>query len=257
MTITSADIRARLVERYAFKDGWITMAEVTPPKCSRRFDLVAIMGWQSRGHVAMGFEIKVARSDWLRELAEPAKAEPLVNLCSRWWIVAPPGVVEVAELPPAWGLLVVHPDQIRAAKQAPELNPSPWPDAVWRCMLLRCATRESRTPDELTQARSAGHREGYELAKEHSKHDAESWKERWQEMRDLIDQAERATGVDLSRFTDFPALGEAMRLIQSTGSRTWTIDRLEKQAAELREAAEAMVRAATSLRAPATQAVPA
>ena len=44
MTITAADIRARLVEKYAFKDGWITMAEVTPPKCSRRFALPMNLG---------------------------------------------------------------------------------------------------------------------------------------------------------------------------------------------------------------------
>ncbi len=183
---TSADIRARLIEKYPFKDGWITMAEVTPPKCQRRFDLIAIMGWQSRGHVAMGFEIKVARSDWLRELAEPAKADPLVTLCSRWWIAAPPGVVEVSELPPAWGLLVVHPEQIRTVKQAPELDPEAWPDAVWRCMLLRCATREIRSPDELDQARNKGWAEGRQSALNETKADSSHAEKRADELQQII-----------------------------------------------------------------------
>lgn len=124
MTVTSGDVKARLRERYQLADGWITMDEVTPPKCSRRFDLIAIMGWQSRGHEVMGFEVKVSRSDWLSELKDPAKAEPLVRLCSRWWIAAPPDVVKADELPPSWGLLVIHPEQIRTAKQAPTLVPA-------------------------------------------------------------------------------------------------------------------------------------
>lgn len=250
MTITAADIRARLVEKYAFKDGWITMAEVTPPKCSRRFDLIAIMGWQSRGHVAMGFEIKVSRGDWLRELAEPAKAEPLVSLCSRWWIVAPPGVVEVAELPPAWGLLVVHPEQIRTGKQAPELDPAPWSDAVWRCMLLRCATRESRSPDEIEKAKGDGWRDGYKQGKDAAAKDVEFAEKALEEARATMREVEQATGVQFHWLRNFPALGEALRLIQSDG-RDWQAKRLAQQAEELRKTAERMDQAAAALRAPA------
>lgn len=249
MTVTAADIRARLIEKYAFKDGWITMAEVTPPKCSRRFDLIAIMGWQSRGHEAMGFEIKVARSDWLRELAEPAKAEPLVSLCSRWWIAAPPGVVEVAELPPSWGLLVIHPEQIRTGKQAPQLDPSPWSDAVWRCMLLRCATRERHAPDELAQARGEGWKEGHKVGLESAQRDASHAERRATELQQIITEAEQATGVPFNWLRNMPALGEAYRLCQSDG-RSWQAERLASQAKELRETAERMEQAAEALREP-------
>lgn len=245
--LTAEDVKRRLRERYPLQDGWITMAEVTPPKTQRRFDLVAIMGWQSRGHEVLGFEVKVSRSDWLAELKDPAKADPLVRLCSRWWIAAPPNVVWAEELPPAWGLLVIHPEQIRAAKQAPQLNPDPWTDAVWRCMMLRQATRESRTADELELARQEGARMQFERSKENAEREQERAAERERGLRELIEKAGQATGVHLSKWTDFPALGEAMQLIRGAG-RAMTIDRLERDARTLRETAVRMRLAARSIR---------
>jgi len=61
--------------------------------------------WPSRGLELHGVEIKVSRSDWRREAADPAKAEAVARYCDRWWIHTAPGVVgDVSELPPAWGL---------------------------------------------------------------------------------------------------------------------------------------------------------
>lgn len=246
--VTAADIKRRLCEKYPLADGWITMAEVTPPKTSRRFDLVAIMGWQSRGHEVMGFEVKVARSDWLRELAAPAKAEPLVRLCSRWWIAAPPGVVNVDELPPSWGLLVIHPEQIRTAKQAPTLEPASWPDSVWRCMMLRLANREAATPDDLAAARAEGARESRDASENAWRRQVEHEHERVAELEAIIHEAEKATGVQLRRWANFPALGEAMAFLRE-GDKGRMADKLERQAHELRTAAVAMRRAARAVKA--------
>jgi hypothetical protein len=228
MSVTALELRRRLLERYLLKDGWITMAEVTPPKCSRRFDMVAIQGWGSRGHQAMGFELKISRSDWLRELAEPAKAEPLVSLVTGWWIVAPPGIVKENELPPSWGLLVVHPEQIRTGKQAPQLEPAPWSDAVWRCMLLRCATREASTASELEEARAEGN------AKRQQERDAKELAD----LQEVVKKAQAATGVKLTSWTDYPALGAAMKALQGDATLAYALDReataLEKLAANMR-----------------------
>lgn len=54
-----------------------------------------------------GFEVKVSRSDWLRELRTGGlKSEAWRSVCHYWWVVAPPGVVREGELPDGWGLLV-------------------------------------------------------------------------------------------------------------------------------------------------------
>lgn len=245
--ITAHDIKQRLREKYPLAEGWITMDEVTPPKTQRRFDMVSIMGWGSRGHEVLGFEIKISRSDWLRELKEPAKAEPLVSLCTRWWIVAPPGVVEAAELPPAWGLLVIHPEQIRTGKQAPTLEPPAWSDAVWRCMLLRQATRTNREPTEQDKALAEKWRAGFDAGKKQAEDDAAWDKKRVEELEGIIRQAEEVTGVQLMRWADFPALGKAMSVLRD-GSRQSMASDLERRSEAVRRAGIQMRRAARELR---------
>lgn len=55
-----------------------------------------------------GYEVKISRSDWLREhRTEGRKSLPWRQHCSHWWIVVPDvGVVRREELPDGWGLLV-------------------------------------------------------------------------------------------------------------------------------------------------------
>jgi hypothetical protein len=50
-------------------------------------------------------EIKVDRGDWKRELADPKKAEDAAKVADRFSIVAPRGVVELAEVPATWGYI--------------------------------------------------------------------------------------------------------------------------------------------------------
>jgi hypothetical protein len=98
------------------RDGEILITEVQAPGSQRRADLVRVGMWQSRGTGIDVHEIKVSRSDWLRELADPAKAEAWWPYCNRFWITAPPGVVEAGELPEGWGLLELPPGARRRFK---------------------------------------------------------------------------------------------------------------------------------------------
>lgn len=82
---------------------------------TRSFDAVAIALWPSRHLELTIFEVKVSRSDWLRELkANPNggttlddKAGHALELADRFVVVAPAGIVRLDELPPGWGLLEV------------------------------------------------------------------------------------------------------------------------------------------------------
>ena len=75
---------------------------------TRTFDGVAISLWPSRGYAIDVFEVKVSRSDWMRELKDPAKSEAAWEIGDRFWICATAGVVDAAELPPGWGLIEAH-----------------------------------------------------------------------------------------------------------------------------------------------------
>jgi hypothetical protein len=72
---------------------------------------MAVDVWKSAGLPVHGFEVKTSRADWLRELADPTKAQVFMDVVDFWWLVAAPGVAFRDELPPGWGMLVVDEKQ--------------------------------------------------------------------------------------------------------------------------------------------------
>lgn len=106
---SAATILAALQRHYrkpgTERDGEVLIAEAQAPGSARRADLVRVGMWASRGLGIDVHEIKTSRSDWRRELDDPAKAEAWWPYCNRFWVVAPPGVVQAAELPEGWGLM--------------------------------------------------------------------------------------------------------------------------------------------------------
>lgn len=125
--ITSADVRAALVLRYPAQSHAL-MFEVAPRTGggTRYADAVAVGLWSSHGHRIEGFEVKVSRADWLNELKQPEKSEPVMRYCNHWWLVCPKGVATTDELPDNWGLLELQDNgTLRVKVQAKKLEPVP------------------------------------------------------------------------------------------------------------------------------------
>lgn len=103
-----------------------------------------------------GMEVKTRRSDWLRELKDPAKAEAFRPYCHRWWLVTSgPEVATKAELPAGWGLLTAGLRGIRCVVTAPRMDPAPVPRQM-QVTLLRAAARTAvRRAVLLTHTRHA------------------------------------------------------------------------------------------------------
>lgn len=75
--------------------------------------------WPSRGLDLLGFEVKVSRSDWLRELKNPEKAEETIYQFDQWYVVIGDArIVVPGELPKGWGLIVPHAGGLRVAVEA-------------------------------------------------------------------------------------------------------------------------------------------
>jgi hypothetical protein len=147
---------------------------------NRTLDAVAIALWPSRGLTIDGFEVKVSRSDWQRELAQPDKAEDACKLVDRFSIVAPRGVVLDGELPATWGLLEVAGKRLVTTKAAPSLRP-PVParlSTISRDFLvgilrsIPAAVPRVTAEGELRAAERKGHDEGYKASQE-QRQDAE------------------------------------------------------------------------------------
>lgn len=91
---------------------------------TRTADAIAMSLWPSRGLELIGFELKISREDWLRELKNPSKADEVAVYCDRWYIVASSNdIVKKEELPPTWGLLVATDRGISMKVEASKLEP--------------------------------------------------------------------------------------------------------------------------------------
>jgi hypothetical protein len=111
----------------------------------RTADFIAVDTWESKGRRIHGHEVKVSRSDWLHELADPEKAEAWQRFVHHWWLVVPDAsIVRPGELPEGWGLLAFRGASLHAVRRAPLLEPKPLPTPVWVSLLRSTAKTAER-----------------------------------------------------------------------------------------------------------------
>lgn len=112
----------------------------------RTADFIAVDTWKSGRFDLHGHEVKVSRSDWLRELKDPEKAAEFTPYMNRWWVVVPDSsIVKPGELPAAWGLLVLAGGLLEVARHAPRQDAEPIPQtrlvALMRAVQSTAASR--------------------------------------------------------------------------------------------------------------------
>ena len=112
---------------------------------SRRADAIAVSTYESKGYEIVGIEIKLQRSDWLRELNNPTKAEDMAKFCDRWYVATCDGVIAGRdEVPKAWGWIKTTPNGHRIVKRAQQLRSGgrrdlePIPRAFFATLMRRC-----------------------------------------------------------------------------------------------------------------------
>jgi hypothetical protein len=106
--MTAADVIERLRLRFAAPRHalFVEVGNATGFGANRHIDALAIGLWPSEGMLVEGIEVKVSRSDWLRERKNPAKAHAIARYCDRFWLAVPDAaIVRPGELPERWGIL--------------------------------------------------------------------------------------------------------------------------------------------------------
>lgn len=187
-------------------------------------DAVALGLWPSRGLLLHGFEIKVDRADWKRELNDPRKAEEIQAYCDRWWIVVPAGLIDPAELPPTWGLYEISAGRKgKIAVPAPELTPKPLTKTFFAALLRR----HVESFDEVLarariESREAGAIDGHgELA-----HRLKTAEEGEAALRRHIEEFKKISGVEINGW-DHGNIGKAVKLFTSQVHRMSTLKTLQ------------------------------
>jgi hypothetical protein len=182
----------------------------------RRADAIAVNLWESRGLGIHGFEIKVSRQDWLRELRDPSKAESIQKNCDHWWVVATKGVVARDELPPTWGLYSVDGRGLTCDVKAPKLE-NGHVDGVrgFLASLLRRSAqaneadiaRRVREETQAIQARAI--EDAARRSRETNRH--------YELLKEQVDAFERNAGIRIGEYVGGKELGRAVALVQLIG----------------------------------------
>lgn len=196
---------------YAFLEQ---VPDGTGASCNRHADALAIQLWESRGLEIVGFELKVSRQDWIKELKQPKKAEAIAKYCNEWYlVVGDESIVQFGELPSNWGLMVPHTkNSLKINKPAiKNLNAVPV-DMPFLCAVLRRATQQ------LTGKKNKEYERGYnEACREHEGNIKEVVKRRDEEverLRDKIKKFKESSGVDINEYwTPVEKIGEAVRFV--------------------------------------------
>lgn len=217
---------------YAFLEG---VANGTGGVKLRTADAVAMSVWPSRGLELHGLEVKVSRSDWKRELENPAKAEAVCKFMDRWWVAAPEGVVSKDELPPTWGLLEIG-EKLKTTVSAPKLSPVPVTRA-FLAELLRKSCEQSAEKAALAEQYEAGLKAGLERYD----HLLKSGKEERQQLEKAIQEFESASGLRINAWQGGTRLGEVVRTVLRGQTPGEVLERIAEETVRLQGAVANML----------------
>lgn len=145
--------------------AYITLEEVrdaTGFDGNRTADAMAISLYRSRGKALYGFEMKISRSDWLKELRQPEKAESIMRYCNYWALVVPDkAIVKNGELPPSWGMYVAQKSRLKCVVPCPKLDPLPMSITMFTALAYALNQRQTKADDAaLNKARNEGYQQG-------------------------------------------------------------------------------------------------
>lgn len=240
---TEASVLALLAKKYA-PPAYAFLPHVRNgtgfARAPRTCDGLAMGLYPSRGIDLHGFEVKVSRSDWLLELADPSKAASIGQYCDFWWVAAPAGVVRPDEMPLSWGLLCPASggESLRVVKQAkpgPSEHVKPL-DRLLVAAILRRVT-EVWTPVADIEARIETRVE------EQAKKAAVEQKYRMIDLENMearVKEFEAASGLDVAHGWQSPEkIGRAVAVVLNGGLENYV-----REIERARDAAERLMKQA-------------
>lgn len=193
-------------------------------KKPRTADAIAVSLWPSRGIDVHGFEFKDSRTDWLKELKEPEKADEIGKHCDFWWVViSDKEIVKGEELPSAWGLMLAG-EKIKVLKQAPRRE-SQTPDWGFVAAVLRSAvgvvTDEEAIQKRIQQAAWKAKEEANDFNLKCVERERKTHKDEVAALMSKIKDFEEASGIRIETwrhsYGDNRKMGEAVALILRGG----------------------------------------
>lgn len=224
MTITTDHLRQMLRLRHTGQQ-WAFFEEVpdsTGVDKVRTADALAMNLWRSEGLHLHGFELKVSRADWRKEMQDPTKSHAIKRFCHRWWLVAPKDVAKLEEIPADWGWYTPTTNGLlRVQRAAAVLTPEPISDNFLASLCRQIYRANKPTEDKTIQtlkseAYQRGYKDGHTAGKKSAKNDADLNEQMLERVRATIEQFEATSGVKIN---DYKAgsIGAAVNLVLYLG----------------------------------------
>jgi hypothetical protein len=186
----------------------------------RTADAIAMSLWPSRGLELLGFEVKVSRYDFTRELKDPEKAEEIQQYCDRWWLaVGDAEIVHKGELPPTWGLMELRNSKLRVIAEAPKLTAKPL-NRGFLAALLRCAITTTGTEAQYKAIRESAFEDGKAKGREVAERRLQMVATEKTKLEETIAGFEKGAGLSLSALSArFGArkVGEVVKMVLNGG----------------------------------------
>jgi hypothetical protein len=194
-------------------------------QASRSADVMMVGLWPSRGNMLEGFELKVSRSDWLRELKQPKKADAFFKFCDRWWVVAGHGaVVKLDELPEPWGLMVAKGNGLSVVRMAPPLKPEPVDRSLLAAMLKRATDTAADSP-EVRQLIEKRVTEATKKVDDQIRWATARLTRDNEELKKAIDDFQEESGVEIRTYRGVE-IGKAVKVVLK-GEHEWRVKELQ------------------------------
>ncbi len=120
----------------------------------RRIDGFAINLYKSNLRLMVSYEIKVTRSDFRTEMADPTKREPAMALTNQFFFATPKAMLDPKEIPKECGLMEYEKGRMNIKKKAPktecpEVSPGLVMRMIWRVEEERAEARKDPIYDPM------------------------------------------------------------------------------------------------------------
>jgi len=220
--LAAHDLFLRLQSSFS-APAYITLEEVrdaTGFDGVRTADAMAISLYRSRGKAIWGFEMKVSRNDWLKELKQPEKSESILRYCHHWGLVVPnKDIVKPGELPESWGMYVAQKNRLKCVVPCPRLDPLPMSITMLTALIYAVSNCQSKADEAaLNKARDDGYKEGV------SRVQTDHYEEYYKELKEKVDAYEKASGLLISYgWTQSEKIGKVVRMLMDGKANIKTV----------------------------------
>lgn len=213
--ITAATIRAAMAKTWVAPEYALLweVSDATGTRGTRSADALIMSLWPSRGLELHGIEIKVSRSDWKREAANPKKAETIAAYCDRWWIHTGPNVIhDLAEVPLNWGWREFDGSRWKTKREAGKVDAKTCDRAFLAALLRRSDEALRAIAEREVGATLQREREGI-----NKRVDEEVTRrtQRVEELRETVANFEKASGLSMRGYMDAGDAAEIGALVKA------------------------------------------